>query len=100
MSLPTVAIIGRPNVGKSSLFNRFLQKRLAVVEETAGVTRDRNYAVCDWAGRGFYLVDTGGIVPDSSDLMEKLITDQTDFAINESDLILFLVDTQVGIDTV
>ena len=100
MSLPTVAIIGRPNVGKSSLFNRFLQKRLAVVEETAGVTRDRNYAVCDWAGRSFYLVDTGGIVPDSTDLMEKLITDQTDFAINESDLILFLVDTQVGIDTV
>lgn len=100
MSLPTVAIVGRPNVGKSSLFNRFLQKKIAVVEETAGVTRDRNYAVCDWAGQEFYLVDTGGIVPGSSDLMEKLITDQTDFAINESDLILFLVDTQVGVDTI
>ena len=100
MSMPTVAIIGRPNVGKSSLFNRLLQKRIAVVEETAGVTRDRNYAVCDWGGREFYLVDTGGIVPGASDMMEKLITDQTDFAINESDLILFVVDTQIGIDSV
>ena len=100
MSIPTVAVIGRPNVGKSSLFNRFLQKRIAVVDEQAGVTRDRNYAICDWAGREFYLVDTGGIVPDSSDLMEKLITDQTDFAIHESDLILFIVDTQIGIDSV
>lgn len=100
MKIPVVAVIGRPNVGKSSLFNRFLQKRIAVVDEQAGVTRDRNYAVCDWAGRDFYLIDTGGIVPDSSDLMEKLITDQTDFAINEADLVLFLVDAQIGIDSV
>ncbi len=100
MKIPTVAIIGRPNVGKSSLFNRFLQKRIAVVDEQPGVTRDRNYAVCDWAGREFYLIDTGGIVPDSSDLMEKLITDQTDFAIHESDLILLVVDSQIGIDSV
>ncbi len=100
MKIPTVAIIGRPNVGKSSLFNRFLQKRLAVVDEQPGVTRDRNYAVCDWAGQEFYLIDTGGIVPDSSDLMEKLITDQTDFAINESDLVLFVVDSHIGIDSV
>ncbi|HDL02069.1 MAG TPA: ribosome biogenesis GTPase Der, partial [candidate division Zixibacteria bacterium] len=100
MKIPTVAIIGRPNVGKSSLFNRFLQKRIAVVDEQPGVTRDRNYAVCDWAGQEFYLIDTGGIVPDSSDLMEKLITDQTDFAINESDLVLFVVDSHIGIDSV
>jgi GTP-binding protein len=100
MSLPTVAIIGRPNVGKSSLFNRFLQKKIAVVDEVSGVTRDRNYSICDWAGRSFYLIDTGGIVPDSSDLMEKLITDQTDFAIFEADLILFLVDSLTGVDTV
>ncbi len=100
MKIPTVAVIGRPNVGKSSLFNRFLQKRLAVVDAQPGVTRDRNYSICDWAGQDFYLVDTGGIVPDSSDLMEKLITDQTDFAIHESDLILFVVDAQVGIDSV
>jgi GTP-binding protein len=100
MSLPTVAVIGRPNVGKSSLFNRFLQKKIAVVDEVAGVTRDRNYSICDWAGRSFYLIDTGGIVPDSSDLMEKLITDQTDFAIFEADLILFLVDSHTGVDSV
>lgn len=100
MSLSTVAIIGRPNVGKSSLFNRFLQKKIAVVDEIPGVTRDRNYSICDWAGREFYLIDTGGIVPNSTDLMEKLITDQTDFAIFESDLILFLVDSLTGVDTV
>lgn len=100
MSLPTVAIVGRPNVGKSSLFNRFLQKKIAVVDEVAGVTRDRNYAICDWAGRSFYLIDTGGIVPDSKDLMEKLITDQTEFAVHEADLILLVVDTKIGIDSI
>ncbi|MEW6413049.1 MAG: ribosome biogenesis GTPase Der [Candidatus Zixiibacteriota bacterium] len=100
MRLPTVAIVGRPNVGKSSLFNRFLRKNVAVVDPVPGVTRDRNYAVCDWNGVKFYLVDTGGIVPDSKDLMEKAITDQTDFAINESDLIVFVVDAQVGADPV
>ena len=100
MRLATVAIVGRPNVGKSSLFNRFLQKRIAVVDEVAGVTRDRNYAVCEWGGRSFQLIDTGGIVPDSKDLMERLITDQTDFAIHEADLILLIVDTLTGIDPV
>jgi GTP-binding protein len=100
MRLPTVAIVGRPNVGKSSLFNRFLRRNIAVVDEEPGVTRDRNYAVCDWGGKRFYLVDTGGMVPNASDLMEKAITDQTDFAINESDLILLLVDAQVGADDV
>lgn len=98
MSLPTVAIVGRPNVGKSSLFNRFLQKKIAVVDEVAGVTRDRNYAVCEWSGVSFYLIDTGGIVPNSKVMMEKLITDQTDFAVTEADLVLFVVDTQVGVD--
>ena len=72
MSLPVVAIIGRPNVGKSSIFNRFLRKKIAVVDEVAGVTRDRNYAIGDWAGKQFYLIDTGGVVPDSANLMEKL----------------------------
>jgi GTP-binding protein len=98
--IPTVAIVGRPNVGKSSLFNRFLRKNLAVVHEQSGVTRDRNYAICDWNGVQFYLVDTGGIVPDSADLMEKAISDQAEFAIHESDLVLMVVDTKVGIDTV
>ncbi len=100
MRLPTIAIVGRPNVGKSSLFNRFLRKNVAVVDPVPGVTRDRNYAACDWNGVKFFLVDTGGIVPDSSDMMEKAITDQTDFAINESDLIVFVVDAQVGADPV
>ncbi len=99
MKLATVAIVGRPNVGKSSLFNRMLQRQLAVVHERPGITRDRNYAVCDWAGTTFNLVDTGGMAPDSDDLMEQLVHDQTEFALNESDLVLFLVDTQVGLDT-
>ena len=98
MSLPTVAIVGRPNVGKSSLFNRFLRKRLAVVAEEAGVTRDRNYAVCEWNGVEFRLIDTGGIVPESGDLMEQLIEDQAEFAVSEADLVLLVVDTHVGVD--
>lgn len=98
MNLPTVAIVGRPNVGKSSLFNRCIRQRLAVVDSQPGVTRDRNYAVCEWAGREFRLVDTGGIVPGSDDLMEKLIVDQVEFALSECDLVMFVVDTQIGID--
>lgn len=96
MNLPTVAIIGRPNVGKSSLFNRLLKKKLAVVHPQSGITRDRNYAVCDWNGVEFHLIDTGGIVPESKDLMERLIADQAEFAIHEADLVLLIVDTQVG----
>ncbi|MCK4605848.1 MAG: ribosome biogenesis GTPase Der [candidate division Zixibacteria bacterium] len=98
MRMPTVAIIGRPNVGKSSLFNRFLKKRLAVVDKEPGVTRDRNYAVCDWRGVSFRLVDTGGIITESIELMDQLIYDQTEFALSEADLVLFLVDTHVGPD--
>ncbi len=98
MSLPIVAIVGRPNVGKSSLFNRFLRKKVAVVDAQAGITRDRNYSVCDWNGVPFMMVDTGGMVPGTKDLMEKLILDQTDFAIAEADLVLLVVDAHVGID--
>jgi len=100
MILPTVAIIGRPNVGKSSLFNRMLQRKVAVVDGQPGVTRDRNYAVGDWNGIDFRLVDTGGIVPEADNLMESMIYDQTEFAINESDVVIMVVDTQVGIDPV
>jgi len=98
MALPMVAIVGRPNVGKSSLFNRMLQKRIAVVAEQPGVTRDRNYATCDWTGRHFQLIDTGGIVDIKPDHMEQLIVDHAQIAIEEADVILFLVDTQVGVD--
>ncbi|MDD3731829.1 MAG: ribosome biogenesis GTPase Der [candidate division Zixibacteria bacterium] len=100
MSIPLVAIVGQPNVGKSSLFNRFMKKKLAVVDSRPGVTRDRNYSLCDWAGVSFRLVYTGGLVPASKNEMEKLIYDQTAFAINEADLVLFLVDAQLGIDQV
>lgn len=98
MSLPVVAIVGRPNVGKSSLFNRFLQKRLAVVDAESGVTRDRNYAVCDWNGREFRLVDTGGMVPNTRDAMQRAILDQSEFAIHEADLVVLIVDVQVVLD--
>ena len=96
MNLPTVAVVGRPNVGKSSLFNRLIKKKLAVVHPQSGITRDRNYSVCDWNGVEFRLIDTGGIVPDSKDLMEQLIADQAEFAINEADLVMLVVDTQIG----
>jgi GTPase len=96
MIVPTVAIIGRPNVGKSTLMNRLIKKRYAVVHDRAGSTRDRNYAECDWNGVAFRLVDTGGAVPNSDDEMERMIYDQTQFAIHEADLVLFLVDTRVG----
>ena len=100
MSRPLVAIVGRPNVGKSSLFNRLIQKRHAVVDKVAGVTRDRNYANCDWSGRDFLLVDTGGIVPEAKGPMERAITEQAEFAIDEADLVMFMVDCQVGVDSI
>lgn len=98
MSMATVAIVGRPNVGKSSLFNRLLQKRLAVVHEQPGVTRDRNYAVCDWSGVHFRLVDTGGMVPNAEAEMDRAIFDQAEYALHEADLILFLVDAKTGLN--
>ena len=96
MKLQTVAIVGRPNVGKSTLMNRLIRKRHAVVYDEPGSTRDRNYAECDWNGKSFRLVDTGGAVPNSSDEMERMIFDQSQFAVHESDVILYLVDTKVG----
>ncbi len=99
MNIPLVAIIGRPNVGKSSLFNRFLQRRLAIVDDTPGVTRDRNYGLCDWAGREFYLVDTGGMIPGSKGAIEKMILAQAEIAIADSDLTVLVVDNQTGPDS-
>jgi len=97
MAKPTIAILGRPNVGKSTLFNRLVGRRQAIVDETAGVTRDRIYGSLEWAGRGFHLIDTGGYLPRSGDLLESTIRRQADMAGEEADLILFMVDSRDGI---
>ena len=89
---PIVTIVGRPNVGKSTLFNRIAQRRKAIVHHQAGVTRDRIYEQVSWSGRQFMLIDTGGFVPESQDIIENAIRSQIKVAIEEADLILFLVD--------
>jgi GTP-binding protein len=100
VSRPTVAIVGRPNVGKSTLFNRILGGRAAIVSEHAGTTRDRHFGEAEWAGRHFWLVDTGGLVPDSHEAMDKAIRRQVEAALTEADLILFLVDGREGMHPV
>lgn len=92
-----VAIVGRPNVGKSTLFNRLTESRDAIVDEFSGVTRDRNYGKVEWGGREFSIIDTGGYVKGSDDIFEEEIRKQVLIAIDEADLILFTVDTKVGI---
>ena len=96
MSKPTVAIVGRPNVGKSTLFNRIVGERVAIVEDTPGITRDRLYANVEWNGRAFALVDTGGIVPDGVEFMQDEIYAQASTAVAEADVIIFLVDSLDG----
>lgn len=95
-SLPTVAIIGRPNVGKSTFFNRVLGARIAIVEDIPGVTRDRNFARAEWAGRDFYLIDTGGLELGSTEPMAVAIRKQVEAAIEEADLLVFVVDGKAG----
>lgn len=92
-----VAIVGRPNVGKSTLFNRLTKSRKAIVDEYSGVTRDRHYGTCDWNGREFEVIDTGGYVENSDDIFEKEIKKQVLLAIEEADVILFMVDVMIGI---
>jgi GTP-binding protein len=92
-----VAIVGRPNVGKSTLFNRLTESREAIVDEVSGVTRDRNYGVSNWNGVDFSVIDTGGYVQNSDDVFEEEINKQVLLAIEESDLILFMVDVTCGI---
>jgi GTP-binding protein len=92
-----VAIVGRPNVGKSTLFNRLTDSREAIVDEVSGVTRDRNYGVSNWNGMDFSVIDTGGYVQNSDDIFEEEINKQVVLAIEESDLILFMVDVTCGI---
>jgi GTP-binding protein len=93
----TVAIVGRPNVGKSTLFNRFLEERKAIVDDISGVTRDRQYGVTDWNGKTFNVIDTGGFVPDSSDMFETEIRKQVRIAIDEANAIIFMVDAATGL---
>ncbi|MEX1138745.1 MAG: ribosome biogenesis GTPase Der [Bacteroidota bacterium] len=97
--MPTgiVAIVGRPNVGKSTLFNRILGMREAIVHDVSGVTRDRKYADADWAGKEFTIIDTGGYVPESDDIFEKAIREQAEIAIEEADSIVFVVDGLQGV---
>ena len=92
-----VAIVGRPNVGKSTLFNRLVGMRQAIVDETAGVTRDRHYGKCEWNGREFSVVDTGGWTTKSDDVFEEAIRKQVVIAIEEADLVLFMVEAATGI---
>ncbi|MBV9775064.1 MAG: ribosome biogenesis GTPase Der, partial [Gemmatimonadetes bacterium] len=96
MNLPVVAVVGRPNVGKSTFFNRVLGQRLAIVEDFPGVTRDRNFALAEWNGRRFYLVDTGGMVENSDEPMDRLIRAQVLTAIDEADAVVQVVDGKAG----
>ncbi len=97
MSKPIVAVVGRPNVGKSTLFNKIVGERLSIVEDTPGVTRDRVYADADWVGHDFTLIDTGGLDPDSSDVITRQIFDQAQIAIETADVIMFVVDIKTGV---
>lgn len=95
--LPTVAIVGRPNVGKSSLFNRLVGRRHAIVREEPGVTRDRIYGVCEWLGRSFRVVDTGGLVPWGEDALLSAVYEQVAAAMEEAHVVVFLVDAREGV---
>ena len=97
--LPVVAVVGRPNVGKSTFFNRVLGRRQAIVDDRPGVTRDRNFARADWAGRHFFVVDTGGVVEGSDNEMDRAIRRQALAAVEECDAILLLVDGKEGVQT-
>ena len=98
--LNIVAIIGRPNIGKSTLFNRITRTRTSIVSDQSGVTRDRVYRNVDWNSKRFTLIDTGGMVPDSDDFFEERIKDQAQVAVDEADSIIFLMDVKTGITTV
>lgn len=97
MSKPVVAVVGRPNVGKSTLFNKLTGKRLAIVEDTPGVTRDRIYAPCEWLNREFMLVDTGGIEPFSDDIILSQMRRQAQLAIDSAEVIILVVDLKSGV---
>ena len=97
MSKPVVAIVGRPNVGKSTLFNVLAGDTISIVKDTPGVTRDRIYADCTWLDKNFTLIDTGGIEPDSSDIILSQMREQAEIAIATADVIVFIVDVRQGL---
>lgn len=97
MSLPVVAVVGRPNVGKSTLFNKLIGKRLSIVEDTPGVTRDRIYSKCEWRSREFVVVDTGGIEPDNDDVILSQMRKQAEIAIDRADVIVLVTDIRCGV---
>src|SRR3984885_7531703 len=99
MSGFTVAITGRPNVGKSTLFNRMLEQRKAIVDNVSGGTRDRQYGIAEWNGKSFNVIDTGGFVPESEDVFEQEIKKQVFIALEEADALIFMVDSSTGITT-
>ncbi len=95
----TLAIVGRPNVGKSTFFNRLLEQRKAIVEDTPGVTRDRQYGISEWNGKTFNVIDTRGFVQDGIDVFEKEIREQVMIAVEEANAIVFMCDVTTGITT-
>lgn len=97
VALPIVAVVGRPNVGKSTLFNKLIGKRLSIVENTPGVTRDRIYAKCEWRDRAFMIVDTGGIEPTTEDVILKQMREQAQLAIEQADVIILVTDVRCGV---
>ena len=94
---PIVAVVGRPNVGKSTLFNALAGQKISIVKDTPGITRDRIYADINWLGRSFTLIDTGGIEPDSKDVILSQMREQAEIAINTADVIIFMVDVRQGL---
>ena len=97
MARPVVAIVGRPNVGKSTLFNKLVGTRLSIVDDKPGVTRDRIYGDCEWLGHRFLLVDTGGIEPESKDIILSQMRDQAQIAIDTANVIIFITDVRQGL---
>ena len=97
MAKPIIAVVGRPNVGKSTLFNKIIGKRLSIVDDTPGVTRDRIYGDAEWCGKKFMLVDTGGIEPKTDDIILKQMRFQAELAIETADVIVFMTDVRAGL---